>query len=141
MKVGLHAGEARARKIVRERSMGRCEICRINPATSWGHRLPRGQGGLWRPSNGLDLCGDGVAGCHGWTEKHRSIAYAEGWLLKREAGDPTTEIVWIQSGANPPGYYLLDDDGCMVWLDWVELGRPVRPPADRLPPWATPSRH
>lgn len=78
----------RMRPVIAARSGGRCEI-RIpgvceGKARSIHHRKPRGQGGTNDPSNLLHLDGDGVAGCHGWIERNRKIAYRMGWLVHTE---------------------------------------------------------
>lgn len=121
-----------ARRIVRLRSGGTCELCGRAKATSWAHRGPRSHGGLWTPVNGLDLCGDGVAGCHGWSESHREASYEAGWLL-RTGVDPATTPVWLRPLINPPGWYLLAADGTVRWLDHVTEGLPFVPAL--LPEW------
>lgn len=79
--------EREARRIVRQRSDGGCEV-RILPvclgrATNFQHRKARGQGGQWAPSNGLDVCGAGNAsGCHGYIHQHPTEAYANGWSVE-----------------------------------------------------------
>lgn len=125
--------ETKARDLVAARSGGTCELCRSSRAGSWAHRLPRGQGGLWAPSNGLHLCGTGTTGCHGWSERNRLASYASGWLLMRGV-DPVATPAWIQPAHLPSGWYLLDDEGCFRWMDWVALAMPQLP--EDLPPWA-----
>jgi hypothetical protein len=85
---GLNVGEGSARKMVRARSGGRCEIqiagiC-LGNAMSFHHRKNRSQRGIWSASNGLDLCGDGVRGCHGAvtnTNGRRAEFEANGWIV------------------------------------------------------------
>lgn len=85
---------------------------------SWSahHRAPRSMGGTREPwvskaANGVLLCGTGTTGCHGWVEKHRSEAIAQGWLVSR---------IRIHVAADIPVLYWdgtvrqLDDDGGYV---------------------------
>jgi hypothetical protein len=110
------------------RSGGRCEArtaaCLAEPdgrlaerrdgrsvAHSRHHRLPRGMGGSALPGqHGLDrlllLCGDGVAGCHGWVESHREEARRRG-LLVAHGVDPGSVAVELSSGQ----LVLLDASG------------------------------
>jgi hypothetical protein len=73
------------RNVIHPRSGGRCEvripgIC-TGTAESTHHRKPRKQGGLNTEWNLVDVCGDGVRGCHGYIERNRERAYANGWLV------------------------------------------------------------
>lgn len=131
--------ETLARQLVTARAGGLCELCKADRPGSWAHRLPRGQGGQWRPSNGLHLCGDGTRGCHGWSERNREASYASGWLLLSGLlADPLAMPVWLQPIHLPPGWYVLDDDACFTWLDPVTENLPEVPA--ELPPWAL-ARH
>ena len=65
--------------------------------------------------------------------QHRQAAYTSGWLLKR-GWDPATNPVWLQPSHLPSGWYLLDEEGCFEWVDWVTMSLPKVP--DELPPWA-----
>lgn len=89
--------EARGRHVVRERSGGLCEIaflCRGRArATSWHHREGRAQGGTWSPANGLDACGDGTTGCHGFVTAYPALAKVMGWSVAR-GSDPSEVAVW-----------------------------------------------
>ena len=49
---------------------------------SRSHRKSRGQGGENTMENVMIACGDGVTGCHGHIESHRTEAYEKGWLVK-----------------------------------------------------------
>lgn len=108
----------KARKFVYKRSTDEdgyrvCEIrlfgiC-VGRATDWHHRKNRSQGGLWTPSNGLDLC----HACHMTITDTRSEYYDMGWLVKRDR-DPALVPVTIFSFKYPYGErvsVLLDDEG------------------------------
>lgn len=107
--------ETTCRRIVRERSEGDCEIripvvC-LGRATNFQHRKNRSQGGAWVPSNGLDVCGSGTTGCHGWIHANPAEAYARGWSVKSTddpAVVPSTHWRW--------GPVLLDDLGDFHFL-------------------------
>lgn len=109
--------EAEARRIVRERSEGICEIvvpdvC-LKRAAGVHHRLKRGQGGPWSPSNLLDACGSGTTGCHGYTEAHPTWAIGEGlWLMR---GNDPREISVHMRWVNAKSWWLLDDEGMLEW--------------------------
>lgn len=51
-------------------------------ANSYHHRVKRSQGGGWSPENIVHICGDGVAGCHGWVESHPTVAEQEGFHVR-----------------------------------------------------------
>lgn len=102
-----------ARRLVRERSGGDCEVriagvC-LGRATNWHHRRNRSRGGLWLPSNGLDVCGSGTTGCHGAltnTNGYADVFRAAGWLV-RGYQDPAGVAVAIVGR----GSVWLSDDG------------------------------
>lgn len=111
------------RDAVRARSGGRCEVgvelaCRTRRRSltsvvgaSQHHRLPGRMGGSKRAavhaaSNLLDVCGHGTAGCHGWIERNRETALANGWLL-HEGADPAAVPVALHDGRR----VLLTDAG------------------------------
>lgn len=82
------------------------------------HRQPRGTGGsALAGQHALDnlllLCGDGVAGCHGWVESNREAAYDRG-LLVRRGQDPAAMPVELASGRHvlldPRGGFYLEID-------------------------------
>lgn len=83
------------------RAGGRCEICNGDLTTgreySKHHRLPRGRGGRNALVNLMLLCGSGTTGCHGMVERHRAIAYGNGWLV-RTGHDPAGVRVLIHGG-------------------------------------------
>lgn len=111
----LRHSEAHGRAVVRERSGGRCEGCRCCTATSWQHRVKRGQGGSWSPSNGIDLCGSGTTGCHGDIEHNPDWAYLLGTGL-RSGADVSTEPAYLHTIAGT-GWWLLNEDGTYTRVD------------------------
>lgn len=78
--------EAReAKRIVRARSGGWCElgipgVCE-GRATNFSHRVGAAHGGPYSAVNGLDACGSGTTGCHGWATHNRTVARERGWIL------------------------------------------------------------
>jgi hypothetical protein len=127
--------QGKARKFVRDRSDGRCEarllgIC-LGRAMSFHHRLRRSQGGLWTPSNGLDVCGDGTRGCHGalTNTNGRYDEFHKMGLILRSGQDPLlvgAEIFSVQYwAAEVRVRLLLQDDG-----DVVLAGFPESAPGD-----------
>ncbi len=100
-------GEDIARERVSLRSGGWCEMrvpgyC-FGRATNWCHRVAKGQGGLWQASNGIQGCGSGSTGCHGWCHSNPAAARARGWMLL-STEDPAEVSVDLH-------------DGRTVWLD------------------------
>jgi hypothetical protein len=74
-----------ARAAIIELGHGRCIGCG-RPDVTCQHRRARGMGGtsdvtIGHPANGVPLCGDGVRGCHGWTESRPHDATLLGWRL------------------------------------------------------------
>lgn len=114
--------EDRARRIVRERSHGRCETCGVQ-GTDWAHRRAAGQGGQWRAANGLLQCRP----CHAWCESQPLLADAGGWRLVHRDSDPALVPVWLFGGPYPRGWHLLDDEGCVTYVDSTESDLPERP--------------
>lgn len=72
--------ESSARRIVRARSAGLCEVCGLRWAESMHHRRKTGR--VWASSNLLHVCGDGTVGCHGWIEAHPNEAEQAGWWVR-----------------------------------------------------------
>lgn len=102
--------ERAARKAVRARSGGTCEVCGRAPATNYQHRKNKSQMGGWCPSNGLDVCGMGNAtGCHGAIHQNPRVAYERGWSV-RSAHDPSRSPVWLAGR----GWSYLTSDGSVV---------------------------
>lgn len=104
---GEAAAEKLARKLVRARSGGICEICGRKPATNFQHRLAVVHGGEYSATNGIDACGHGnLSGCHGHIHQHPAIAYEQGWSV-RSGHNPATQPVWLAGR----GRVLLRADG------------------------------
>lgn len=96
--------ERNARKVVRARSGGACELCAA-PATQMHHRKKSGR--EWTPENLLHVCGAGnYSGCHALIELNPTASKAKGWWLLPNQ-DPATEPVSIYGG----GRVLLHNDG------------------------------
>lgn len=74
----------RVRRIIEQRSLGRCEVCGLNRSgMQIHHRRPRGMGGTvdgWvgDSPNGLMIC----QGCHRMVEDRRHWAYTKGLLVR-----------------------------------------------------------
>jgi hypothetical protein len=116
---GEHTTEANGRRIVRERSGGLCELALpdlcLGRAAGVHHRIKRGQGGTWAPSNLLDACGSGTMGCHGWVEAHPKDANAIGlWL---HANDDSLLVPAMVRWAGQRSRWFLEDDGTLRWDD------------------------
>jgi hypothetical protein len=75
------AAERNARKVVKARSNGLCEVCGRAEGTNMHHRKGRSQGGPWTPENILHLCGSGTTGCHGAITVNPALAKSRGWSL------------------------------------------------------------
>lgn len=107
--------EKRSRALVRERSGGDCEIripgrC-LGRATNYQHRKNKSQcskSERWTPSNGLDVCGSGTTGCHGFIHDYPGISTDEGWTVRS----------WQDFRIKPVklwhGLVVLDDLGCFT---------------------------
>ena len=101
--------QARARRLVRERSGGICEVCGVNRATNYQHRKGKAHCSpeeMWAVSNGLDVCGHGnVSGCHGLIHQNPTGAVKNGWTVNSWA-DPKSTPVFRMSKL-----VFLDDEG------------------------------
>jgi len=103
--------EKEARRLVRERSGGICEICGAQQATNFQHRKARAHAGIWSASNGLDVCGMGNAfGCHGYIHQNPDAACENGWSVKSWDDETTIPVRTVH------GLVLLDDEG-----SWKEV--------------------
>jgi hypothetical protein len=63
-------------------------VC-LGRATNFSHRVGAAHGGPYSAVNGLDACGSGTTGCHGWATHNRTAARERGWIL-RSTDDPAT---------------------------------------------------
>lgn len=104
---GEAAAEKLARKLVRARSGGICEVCGRQPSREFQHRKAQVHGGEYSAVNGLDVCGHGnYDGCHGHIHQHPAIAYEQGWSV-RSGHNPAVQPVWLAGR----GRVLLRADG------------------------------
>lgn len=101
--------EVICRRIVSERSGGRCERCGTPRQTTKHHRKKRSHGGPWCPTNVVDVCGSGTTGCHGWIEDHPDEAEIQGWHVR-----PWQREEDIPVSINGSFAYLLNN-GEMRW--------------------------
>jgi len=123
----LTVAEQRVRAHVLAINLGRCCLCGVRPADNFGHRLPEGQGGPYVIPNGLPVCGSGTTGCHGASERHRTLSYSCGWLLRRDVfrdNGRTARIAATPALIRTP----LAPDGAWHLLDSLEDGRPLGMP-------------
>jgi hypothetical protein len=107
------AAEREAKRLVRARSGGRCEVCGIAAATNFSHRKGAGQGGEWSAANGLDACGWGnTLGCHGRIHQRPEEAREHGWMLRRNQvpEEEPVDHAWL-------GRVLLTSDGMVIPAD------------------------
>lgn len=103
--------ERRTRKLVDERSDGFCEKCGTPGATDKAHRISRGVGGEWCPTNILDLCRD----CHNYHHANPNLAYRGGWHL-RSTSAPAESRVWFHHEGTF-GWAHLHADGTFTWAE------------------------
>lgn len=94
--------QQKARRIVKARSNGVCEICGGSQATDMHHRRNRSQGGQWAPENLMHLCHPH----HMHITTHPAQAREQGWSVPSWA-DPATTLVWIYARE----YVLLTPNG------------------------------
>lgn len=101
------AAERHARRLVKARSGGWCEICG-QKATNFQHRMNKGQGGPWSASNGIDVCGWGnYSGCHGNIHQNPTYAKSKGWTVLPWRVPAEVPVYLPARG----GWVLLDDEG------------------------------
>lgn len=108
--------DVKTREIVEARSLWACERCGrtvSRDCCQQHHRQPRGAGGssdpkINLPSNLLLLCST----CHLQVERDRSVAYEQGWLVRR-GHDPAKTPVWLAGR----GFAWLTDDGSIEEID------------------------
>lgn len=104
---------------VRKRDDYACARCGVNVAErlhSIHHRVRRSQRGRHVAENLVTLCGDGIAGCHGWVHRHPVEARAHGWLLLG-TDDPLLEGVMYASEYGSGATLWLTRDGKRVTDD------------------------
>lgn len=99
-----------ARKVVRDRSMGFCEIDGNREATEWHHRMNRSAGGKWSAANGLHLCSED----HRMVTDTRSEWFDEGWCVKSWQNPSEVPVRLFD------GWALLYDDGTVFRLTDAE---------------------
>lgn len=89
------------------------------------HRVGRGRGGtsgaaavlVARACNGVPLCGDGVRGCHGWTESNPEWAELLGWRVP-SGTDPADAPFWTRFGWQR--WVMIDGDWFVQYVDVEE---------------------
>lgn len=117
------AFSAPARAAIYEAGGGRCVGCGSAQVTAQ-HRRARGMGGTSREEigyavNGVPLCGDGVRGCHGWTEHNPDEADLLGWRLTH--GQDWTEPWWTRFGWRR--WVIEDGMPLVAYVDEADLDR------------------
>lgn len=121
--------EDAGRTLLYARSQGdtpsrQCEGCGDPRCLQASHREAAGRGGLWRPSNLMDLC----VICHGHAHMWEVFARLLGWHLLTNA-DPLTTPVWMIRPM--PGFWYLRDDDRPLQMAWPE-DHPDLPDHDTL---------
>lgn len=100
--------EAEGRRLVTARAsqnldgVPTCELCGDPHALEWAHRISRGRGGDWSPSNGVLLCRTG----HRWAHANPTIAGRLGLEVPTWAV-PSEVPVWLPRPW--PGWWLLQN--------------------------------
>lgn len=127
---GKHVGEGKAKRDVRKRSGGDCEIrspwC-LGRATNASHRRHEGQGGLWQAVNILDSCGWGnTTGCHGYLHQHPREARDNGWIVSAWGADPAGVQVLMWHGGRCDWFLLLNEEPWVQLAPWPK-GDPRHP--------------
>lgn len=143
------AFSGRVRRIITERSAGRCEVCGL---TKMGmqihHRRPRGMGGTvdgWvgDSPNGLMIC----PGCHRMVEARRQWAYEKGFLVRHGWRSPDVPVMlwsgWSLLDPSPPyktripesHWVAIEARDAHLW-EPVVLGVPVDEAGEREVPEA-----
>lgn len=115
------ATERHCRRLVKARCGGWCElriagVC-LGRYTNLSHRVARGQGGPWDPSNVVAACGSGTTGCHGWLHSNPALAKSQGWMLPPWR-DPAAEPLWVYTPEGDRVWVLLTVDGGREPAPW-----------------------
>lgn len=97
--------ERAARKVVRARSGGVCEVCGMRRATDFHHRRNVSQGGLWTAENGLHI----DRSCHVWITANPVGARVWGWTVW-STEVPAEVALWRRSDA----WVLFNGNGSIV---------------------------
>ncbi len=106
--------ERKCRQLVYERSEQFCErCCRNGPYLSVHHRLKKGQGGKWTPTNCVLLCGTGTSGCHQFCEEYPNAAEVEGFHVRPWNNPDDIAVHWRKQ----KWVKLLDDGSMKDWHD------------------------
>ncbi|MCO1575002.1 HNH endonuclease [Crossiella sp. SN42] len=109
--------EHAARRTVRERAAGLCEVRVMDVCTGggqdWQHRKNRSQGGRWEPSNGLLVC----RACHHHIHTNPAEAMRCGWTVSASA-DPATTPALIHTVTLGHDWIVLDDAGFVFRAPW-----------------------
>lgn len=111
-KTGKHAGEAKAKKLAKQRAGGDCEIRILEVCTGraldFHHRLFRSQGGKWEVGNGLMAC----RACHMAvtnTNGRRDEYETNGWIVPSHK-DPLDVPVLMWHGGRRDWFLLLNEE-------------------------------
>ncbi len=100
--------ERLARRLLRQRSGGWCEVDRAARSTDYSHRIGAGVGGTWSVANAIAMCREH----HTWLHAHPALARAgRGWRLL--STDVPVELPALLAG----GWFLLDVEGGATQVD------------------------
>jgi hypothetical protein len=103
--------ERKAKKILKVRSQGICEVCGRAAAQQAHHRKKAGR--EWTPENLLHVCGLGnYSGCHGLIEQNPTASKEQGWWLEPHQ-NPARAHVWLAGY----GYAFLTPAGDIVQVE------------------------
>lgn len=136
-RTGKHVGVNEARRLVKERSGGQCEIHMVGcyeQATDWHHRQLRSQGGKWEVRNGIHAC----RFCHEAvtnTRGHRAEYEANGWLVRSHLDPAAVEVLLRHNGRED--WFLLREDGGVDLAPFPKgvEGHPDDLGVPRVDPW------
>lgn len=103
--------ERKARKLLRGRSNGLCEMDGRSRATDAQHRKNRSQGGLWAVENLLHVC----RACHQHIHANPTAAMEQGWTVPSHR-DPAGVPVWLAGRE----FVFLNADGSITEIEEEE---------------------